>query len=88
MSAPWPKTALGQFACQVSKRPKAGTVHVLDLEGHPKAAEAYAWSSPIEGSHKGRFYAVFHLGGIRSPLDAMRAAIVVEKRTASGKESP
>jgi hypothetical protein len=29
-----------------------------------------------------RFYAVLHLGGIRSPLDAMRAAIVAERKSA------
>jgi hypothetical protein len=29
-----------------------GVVHVFDLEGHPKATRAYAWSSPIEGSTK------------------------------------
>ena len=26
-----------------------GAVHVFDLEGHPKATRAYAWSSPIRG---------------------------------------
>ena len=57
-----------------------GVVHVFDLEGHPTASRAYAWSSPIEGSTKRRFYAVLHLGGIRSPLDAVRAAIVAEQR--------
>jgi hypothetical protein len=57
-----------------------GVVHVFDLEDHPKATRAYAWSSPIEGSDKRRFYAVLHLGGIRSPLDAVRAAIVAERR--------
>ena len=61
-----------------------GTVHVFDLEGHPKATRAYAWSSPIEGSDKRRFYAVLHLGGIRSPLDAVRAAIVAERRRFDG----
>jgi hypothetical protein len=25
-----------------------GVVHVFDLKGHPTAARAYAWSSPIE----------------------------------------
>ena len=35
-----------------------GVVHVFDLEGHPKATRAYAWSSPIEESEKRRFYAV------------------------------
>lgn len=57
-----------------------GVVHVFDLEGHPKATRAYAWSSPIEGTERRRFYAVLHLGGIRSPLDAVRAAIVAERR--------
>lgn len=27
-----------------------GVVHVFDLEGHPKATRAYAWSSPVEGA--------------------------------------
>ena len=58
-----------------------GVVHVFDLEGHPKTTRAYAWSSPIEGSDKRRCYAVLHLGGIRSPLDAVRAAIVAERRS-------
>src|SRR6266849_5706401 len=58
-----------------------GVVHVFDLEGHPKATRAYAWSSPVEGSDKRRFFAVLHLGGIRSPLDAVRAAIVAEQRS-------
>jgi hypothetical protein len=57
-----------------------GIVHVFDLEGNAKATRAYAWSSPIEGSDKRRFYAVLHLGGIRSPLDAVRAAIVAERK--------
>ncbi len=61
-----------------------GTLHVFDLEGHPSAPRAYAWSSPIEGSTKRRFYAVLHLGGIRSPLDAVRAAIVAEQRAGGG----
>ncbi len=61
-----------------------GNVHVFDLEGHPTATRAYAWSSPIEGSDKRRFYAVLHLGGIRSPLDAVRAAIVAEHRQQRG----
>ena len=62
-----------------------GTVHVFDLEGHQNATRAYAWSSPIEGSTKRRYFAVLHLGGIRSPQDAVRAAIVAEHRgTADG----
>jgi hypothetical protein len=58
-----------------------GVVHVFDLEGHPKATRAYAWSSPIVGSTKRRFFAVLQMGAIQSPLDAVRAAIVAEHRT-------
>jgi hypothetical protein len=57
-----------------------GVVHVFELEGHPKAKRAYAWSSPIEGSTKRRFFAVLHMGGIKSPTDAVRAAIAAEHR--------
>ena len=55
-----------------------GIVHVFDLTGHPKATRAYAWSSPIEGSDKRRFFAVLHLPPVTSPVEAVRAAIVAE----------
>jgi hypothetical protein len=57
-----------------------GWQHIFDLDNHPSATRAYAWSSPVEGSDKRRFYAVLHLGGIRSPLDAVRTSIVAERR--------
>ena len=57
-----------------------GVVHVFDLAGHPTATRAYAWSSPIEGSAKRRFFAVLHTPRINSPLEAVRAAIVAEQR--------
>ena len=57
-----------------------GVVHVFDLAGHPKATRAYAWSSPIEGSDKRRFFAVLHIPPITSPEAAVRAAIVAEHR--------
>src|SRR3984957_255361 len=57
-----------------------GVVHVFDLAGHPTATRAYAWSSPIEGSTKRRFFAVLHTTRINSPLEAVRAAIVAEQR--------
>jgi len=59
-----------------------GVVHVFDLTGHPKATRAYAWSSPIEGSDKRRFFAVLHLPPVTSPAEAVRAAIVAEQRNA------
>src|SRR5258708_35103829 len=57
-----------------------GVVHVFDLAGHPTATRAYAWSSPIEGSAKRRFFAVLHTARISSPLEAVRAAIAAEHR--------
>ena len=57
-----------------------GAVQVFDLAGHPKATRAYAWSSPIEGSAKRRFFAVLHTGPITGPVEAVRAAIVAEAR--------
>jgi len=57
-----------------------GVVHVFDLEGHPKATRAYAWSSPVEDSTKRRFFAVLHIPPIMSPVDAVRGAIVTEHR--------
>ena len=38
-----------------------GIVHVFELDGHPEATRAYAWSSPVEGSTKRRFFAVLHI---------------------------
>ena len=57
-----------------------GVVHVFKLNGHPKANKAYAWSSPIEGSDKRRFFAVLHQPPITSPVEAVRAAIVAETK--------
>jgi hypothetical protein len=57
-----------------------GVVHVFKVHGHPKAKKAYAWSSPIEGSNKRRFFAVLHLPPVTSPAEAVRAAIVAESR--------
>jgi hypothetical protein len=63
-----------------------GIVHVFDLKGHPTASRAYAWSSPIEGSDKRRFFAVLHQGPVKSPVDAVRAAIMVEHKVSKGTE--
>jgi hypothetical protein len=56
-----------------------GTVHVFDLAGHPRAERAYAWSSEIEGG-KRRFISVLHLPPIVGPVEAVRAAILAERR--------
>jgi hypothetical protein len=59
-----------------------GIVHVFTIHGHPKARKAYAWSSPIEGSDKRRFFAVLHQPPVTSPVEAVRAAIVAEQKAA------
>jgi len=56
-----------------------GTVHIFALAGNRLARRAYAWSAPIEGSTKRRFFAVLHMGSIDSPAHAVRAAIVAEQ---------
>ena len=77
-SIPVKETFIGKIAWE-------GTVAVFDLDGCPNATRGYAWSSPVEGSTKRRFFAVLHLGGIRSPADAVRAAIVAEHQTKKGE---
>ena len=57
-----------------------GDVYVFALEGHPTAQKAYAWSAPVPGSEKRRFYAVLHEGPVDSPEKAVRAAVVQEFR--------
>ena len=57
-----------------------GLVHVFEIQGYPKATRCYAWSSPIEGSTKRRFFAVLHVPPVASAQDAVRAAIVQEYR--------
>jgi hypothetical protein len=58
-----------------------GVVHVFHLEGHPDAERAYAWSTLLdEKTGRRRFYAVLHAGPVKSPADAVRAAIVAEAR--------
>jgi hypothetical protein len=57
-----------------------GIVHVFDLAGNPKATRAYAWSSPIEGSTKRRFFAVLGIPPIKSPVDAVKVAIIAESK--------
>lgn len=62
-----------------------GVVSVFDLLDHPTAKKAYAWSDPVPGSDRRRFYAVLHQGPVDSPGTAVRAAIVSEFRKATGR---
>lgn len=61
-----------------------GEVYVFELKNHPAAKLAYSWSSPIEGSEKRKFYAVLHEGPVKSPADAVRAAIVKDYQESEG----
>ena len=62
-----------------------GIVFVFALEGHPQADKCYAWSSPIEGSTKRRYYAVLHIPPIDSPEKAVRASIIYDHKTKKPK---
>ena len=65
-----------------------GIVHVFDLADHPKAKRAYAWSSPIQGSSKPRFFAVLHIGKITGPVEAVKAAAgAIRKWGAAGAKA-
>jgi hypothetical protein len=57
-----------------------GVVHIFDLAGHPKATRAYAWSRERDDG-KRRFYAVLHMGPVTGPVEAVRAAIVAERKS-------
>jgi hypothetical protein len=54
-------------------------VHIFNLAAYPAANRASAWSVPIEGSIKRRFFAVLHQPAVDSPQAAVRAAIVTER---------
>jgi hypothetical protein len=60
-----------------------GDVAVFGIIGHPTANVCYAWSSPVEGSDRRRFFAVLHEGPVKSARDAVRASIVQTYREAT-----
>lgn len=57
-----------------------GVVSVFLIKGHPQTDKCYAWSSPIDGSTKRRYYAVLHIPPIDSPEKAVRASIVYDHK--------
>jgi hypothetical protein len=58
-----------------------GIIHIFSVQGHPSASRCYAWSSPIEGSSKRRYYAVLHVPPIDSPQKAVKASIVYDYKS-------
>ena len=61
-----------------------GLVHVFDLKNHPSATRAFAWSSPIAGGHKPRFFAVLQSGQIATPVQAVKAASAAIRKWGAG----
>lgn len=57
-----------------------GIVYIFEIKKHPVATLCYAWSSPIEGSTKRRYYAVLHIPPIDSPEKAVKASIIQDHR--------
>jgi len=58
-----------------------GTVEVFELEGHPTAHRAYAWSHDTDDpANPRRHVTVLHAHPVKSARDAVRAFIVQESR--------
>jgi len=53
----------------------SGVVSVFEIKEHSQAEKCYTWSSPMEGSTRRQYYAVFHFPLIDSPEKAVRASI-------------
>lgn len=56
-----------------------GEVQVFELDGHPEAARAYAWTHEADSGDT-RTVAVLGKPPVNSARDAVRAAIVAEHR--------
>ena len=57
-----------------------GVVHWFNLENHPHAKRAYAWSSAIRGGAKPRYFAVLHMGRVKGPVEAVKEAVAAIRR--------
>ena len=63
-----------------------GEVEVFDLNGHPKAKCAYAWSHRDGKDDQGeRFVAVLEIPPVESPVTAVRASIMADAKKKRGK---
>jgi len=62
-----------------------GDVEVFDLDGHPEAERAYAWSHREGQDDKGeRFVAVVEIPPVISAETAVRASIVNDLKSSKG----
>lgn len=57
-----------------------GRVSVFSVD-HPETDTCYAWSSPVEGSDRRKFYAVLKKPPVVSAETAVRASIVSDHRS-------
>jgi hypothetical protein len=58
-----------------------GEVEVFDLTGHPKAKRAYGWSHREGKNDEGeRFVAVLEIPPVISPVTAVRASIIADRK--------
>lgn len=57
-----------------------GPVNVFELDGHPTAKRAYAWSELVSGSDNTHYYTELHEAPINSAKAAVRASIVYRSR--------
>jgi hypothetical protein len=63
-----------------------GEVEVFDLNGHPKAKRAYGWSHKDGKNDEGeRFVTVLEVPPVVSPVTAVRASIMADKKKREGK---
>jgi hypothetical protein len=64
-----------------------GEVEVFDLNGHPKAKRAYAWSH-LDGSkdERERFVAVLEIPPVQSAVTAVRASIMADAKKRKGNK--
>ena len=64
-----------------------GVVEVFDLIGHQKAPRVYAWTHETDDPKKPkRHVTVLHIAPVTSAVEAVRAAIVQEFRSAEDAE--
>jgi len=59
---------------------KLETEHARNPESRRKAKLAYAWMVPVKGRGKRRVNVVLHEGAVKSPIDAVKAALGKENR--------
>jgi len=64
-----------------------GIVEVFEIRGYPKAQRVYAWTQETDDPKKPKLHVtVLHIAPVTSAVEAVRAAIVQEFRSAEDAE--